>query len=484
MKLHLQLSIASVALVTAQCELLTSTYTGTKGLHELAKMHGKYLGTATDHGALTDKFYVAALQDVKEFGMITPGNAMKWDATEPTQDTFTFAKADEIVALAEEAGAQIRCHTLLWHSQVPNWVQSLSKAEMLSALENHITKVMTHFGDTCYAWDVANEVMGDDAVYRKSFWYNATGTDYISTAFKTANAVKKSLGLKTKLYYNDYNINAINAKSTAVLDMIQKLLIDADIGIDGMGFQSHSSASDTDTIEDLVANMERFSALGLDVAYTELDVKTSSPTPSKEEEEQQVVVYQNTIAACRKVKKCVGVTIWDHCDQYTWLKDSAPLPWHQPSGKGTKLVRKRAYDGIAAGWGTSTASGVSSTSSSSTPEGETESSSAKDESSLDDATLTEDTSDAEAPGDAEALAASGATETTSSFASDDDPVDDEITSDASNSNEVTDTTGASSQSDSVTQELPSLNSTDAADDSGTQTLPTKKVVACTRRLRE
>eukprot|EP00644_Phytophthora_capsici_P006517 jgi/Phyca11/9294/fgenesh1_pm.PHYCAscaffold_36_\ len=346
MKIFTPLTIAGLSLAVANGALLTSTYTGAKGLHELATAQGKYMGTATDNGELTDTYYVAALQNVSEFGMITPGNAMKWDATESTQNTFTYTKADAIVTLADDMGAKVRCHTLLWHQQVPDWVQSLSKTEMLSALENHITEVMTHFGDSCYAWDVANEVMGDDATYRKSFWYNTTGTDYITTAFKTANSVKKSLGLSTKLYYNDYNTDTVNAKSTAVKDMIQTLLLDKDIGIDGVGFQSHSSYSDTSTAEDIVTNLERFTALGLDVAFTELDVKTSSTTPSEDEQEKQVTVYTNVVSACQQVEDCVGVTIWDFDDTYTWLSNSAPLPWYQPNGKGTALVRKRAYDGI------------------------------------------------------------------------------------------------------------------------------------------
>ena len=78
---------------------------------------------------------------------------------------------------------------------------------MLRALENHITKVMTHFNDSCHHWDVANEVMGDNGQMRDTFWYKTTDMEFLTTAFKTANLVKKSLGLKTKLYYNDYNTN-------------------------------------------------------------------------------------------------------------------------------------------------------------------------------------------------------------------------------------------------------------------------------------
>jgi hypothetical protein len=221
---------------------------------------------------------------------------------------------------------------------------------MLSALENHITKVMTYFGDKCYAWDIANEVMGDDAQMRDSFWYKTTGMDFMSTAFNTAAKVKKQLGLKTKLYYNDYNTNTINAKATAVLDMVKKLM-DQGVPIEGVGFQSHFGYADPATAADQVANFERFTALGLDVALTEVDVTASSSSPSPEEQEQQSNVYKNTVAACAQVKKCVGVTIWGYDDNYSWLSTKAPLPWYQPGGKNSEMARKSLYDGIVAGWG-------------------------------------------------------------------------------------------------------------------------------------
>jgi endo-1,4-beta-xylanase len=523
MKVFLPLSIAALAVATANGALLESTYTGTKGLHELATAQGKYMGTATDNGELTDTYYVAALQNISEFGMITPGNSMKWDATEATQNTFTYTKGDAIVSVADEMGAQVRCHTLLWHSQVPDWVQSLSKTEMLSALENHITEVMTHFGDSCYAWDVANEVMGDDATYRKSFWYNTTGTDFITTAFKTANSVKKSLGLSTKLYYNDYNTNTVNAKSTAVMDMIQTLLLDADIGIDGVGFQSHSSYSDTSTTEDLVTNLERFTALGLDVAYTELDVKTSSTSPSEDEQEQQVTVYTNVVAACQQVENCVGVTIWDFDDTYTWLDNAAPLPWYQPSGEGTALVRKRAYDGIAAGWGTASSSASSGTSSTSTTTASTASSAAETavtgstsieadaETSTAASSATETTSSADIATSSSAdeetsTAASSATETTSSTAAETSTAASSATETTSTASSTTgtDTTAAStaSSSDTAASATESSSSTAATSTassgatatsttettstagSSAQTATTGNTGACTRRLRK
>ncbi|KAE9325053.1 hypothetical protein PR003_g16577 [Phytophthora rubi] len=349
--------------VVAGDTVTKSTYSGSSGLQDMAKAAGKYMGTAVDQD-MKDSAALKVLKNSHDFGMLTPGNSMKWDFTEKMQNSFTFDSGDALVSLANEMGAQVRCHTLTWHSQTPRWVQSLSKQEMLSALENHITKVMTHYGDSCYAWDVANEVMGDNAQMRESFWYTTTGMDFLTTAFKTANKVKKSLGLKTKLYYNDYNTNTINAKSTAVLNMVKKLLDDG-IAVDGVGFQSHFTYSDTSSAADQVANLERFTALGLDVALTEVDVTASSSSPSAQEQTQQANVYKNTVAACKQVDKCVGVTIWGYDDNYSWLSTKAPLPWYQPNGANTALVRKSLYDGIVAGWGGSSSSSQKSSSSTS-----------------------------------------------------------------------------------------------------------------------
>ncbi|CAM5241582.1 Beta-xylanase OS=Streptomyces alboniger OX=132473 GN=CP975_02970 PE=3 SV=1 [Streptomyces alboniger] len=54
--------------------------------------------------------------------MITPGNGMKWYATEPQQGVFDWSKGDEIVNLARANHQRVRGHTLVWHSQLPGWL--------------------------------------------------------------------------------------------------------------------------------------------------------------------------------------------------------------------------------------------------------------------------------------------------------------------------------------------------------------------------
>jgi endo-1,4-beta-xylanase len=92
----------------------TSTATGSQAtstakLHTLAKSQGKlYFGSATDNPELTDTTYVAMLSDSTMFGQITPGNSLKWDATEPTQGQFSWTGADQIVDLAKANGQILR----------------------------------------------------------------------------------------------------------------------------------------------------------------------------------------------------------------------------------------------------------------------------------------------------------------------------------------------------------------------------------------
>src|SRR5690606_13541521 len=97
------------------------TSTSDPGLHVLATRKGKYFGTAMDNPALNDQTYLSYINDTKEFGVITVGNSLKWDATEPSRNSFSYDRAEAIVKFAEANGQAVRGHTLVWHSQLPNW---------------------------------------------------------------------------------------------------------------------------------------------------------------------------------------------------------------------------------------------------------------------------------------------------------------------------------------------------------------------------
>ncbi|KAF9446836.1 glycoside hydrolase family 10 protein, partial [Macrolepiota fuliginosa MF-IS2] len=124
----------------------TSTATG--GLNTAAKAAGKlFFGTAVDNGSLNDSPYRAILNDVKEFGQLTPANSMKWDATEASRGTFTFTNGDAIVDVAKANGQLVRGHTTVWHSQLPSWVSNgnFDNSTLISIVQNHVTTVVDHY---------------------------------------------------------------------------------------------------------------------------------------------------------------------------------------------------------------------------------------------------------------------------------------------------------------------------------------------------
>lgn len=95
--------------------------------------------------------------------------------------------------------------------------------------------------------------------------------------------------------------------------------------------------------------MEAFTALGVDVAVTELDVRLYLP-PNATTEAQQVQDYYNTVAACVAVDGCIGITVWDFDDTYSWVPGTFAGQGYadlflQPGGADTPLVKKAAYDG-------------------------------------------------------------------------------------------------------------------------------------------
>src|ERR1700743_2296922 len=269
---------------------------------------GRYFGSDMT-GDLLSQSTVTQLQ-AQQFDMVTPGNEMKWDTTEPSNGTFNFAPGDQIVAYAQANSERLRCHNLVWHSQLPSWVSSLPANQVQAAMETHITTEATHYKGDCYAWDVVNEPFNAEGTPRQDVFFNAMGIGYIADALKTAHAADPN----AKLYLNDYNIEGENAKSNAMFSLAQSLLAQG-VPLSGIGFESHFILGQVPS--DMQANMQRFANLGLDVAVTELDDRITLPATSANLQ-QQATDFSTVVKDCLGVSRCVGVTQWAVGDAASW----------------------------------------------------------------------------------------------------------------------------------------------------------------------
>lgn len=131
------------------------------------------------------------------------------------------------------------------------------------------------------------------------------GPWYIPFAFATAAAADPG----AKLYYNDYNIEYAGAKASAAVAIVEMVQA-AGARIDGVGLQGHFIVGSTPSEASLLAQIDTFAALGLEVAYTELDVRFSSLPPTAAGLAQQAADYGAVTSACLASNACVGITVW------------------------------------------------------------------------------------------------------------------------------------------------------------------------------
>jgi len=244
----------------------------------------------------------------RHFNTLTAENHMKPDALSNGRNastgviSYTWANADRFVNAATASGFHIVGHTLLWHSQIPQWQRNLAVANTretaLPIMKQFITEVMTRYKGKVHTWDVLNEIfpdgLGASANWRNSMrgsgagsdnqganpWYVAIGADFVFEAFLAARHADPA----AILYYNDYNTDNAG-KATMIRDMVRDVnnqyaalpASEKPAGepsgrklIEGIGMQEHHNTNVQASA--IAATIALFRPLGVKLSVSELDV--------------------------------------------------------------------------------------------------------------------------------------------------------------------------------------------------------------------
>lgn len=180
---------------------------------------------------------------------------------------------------------------------------------------------MTHYKGKVYAWDVVNEAIESNGQLRNTIWSKNFGESFIADCFHAARKADPA----AKLYINDFLIEVINPKSTGLYNLVKKLKSQG-VPIDGVGFQGHLGTWGVSN--DFIKNFQRFIDLGLEVAFTEVDIAIQTPADNGKLQ-QQAKDYAQLFSICQSVNKCVGVTVWGWTDKYSWNKAGQPCMWDE-----------------------------------------------------------------------------------------------------------------------------------------------------------
>jgi endo-1,4-beta-xylanase len=162
-------------------------------------------------------------------------------------------------------------HTLVWHSQTPQWVfeddsgKPVDRDTLLKRMHAHISTVVGRYKGRIKGWDVVNEALNEDGTLRDSKWKQIIGDDYILKAYQFAHEADPDL----QLYYNDYSLENKPKRNGAVA-LIQKLQSQG-VKIAAVGMQGHYGMN-WPSGQQIQETISAFAKLGIKVSITELDV--------------------------------------------------------------------------------------------------------------------------------------------------------------------------------------------------------------------
>lgn len=230
------------------------------------------IGVALNTGMVSGANPRAAEIAAKQFSSLTPENDMKWQAVHPERDRYDFKASDAYVEFGQKHRMEVIGHTLVWHSQTPEWVFQggnggpATREVLLQRMRDHIHTVVGRYKGRIKGWDVVNEAISDGPQgLRDSPWRRIIGDDFIDHAFRFAREADPMAGL----YYNDYGLEDRNKRARTI--MMLKGLLERGVPIDAVGMQGHYSLKWPETGE-VEQGIKDFAALGLKVMITELDV--------------------------------------------------------------------------------------------------------------------------------------------------------------------------------------------------------------------
>lgn len=276
--------------------------------------YAKPLGAAVASGPIRDDdAYRRAFAST--FTSMTPENAMKWNALQPSRGDFTWGEAESLVDFARSLGMRVRGHPLVWDQQLPGWVAELPRDEVEEAMTTHVTEVMRRFRGRVAQWDVVNEPFEDDGSWTPNVFERALGPRYVEVALRAARRADPG----AKLFVNEIAAERDGPKRRALLRLAARLQREG--LLDGLGFQNHTTADDFPNGAQLAKLLDRVARLDLDVELTEVDVVLRRGTRA-----QQAEAWGAAARACAKQPRCTGFTAWGVTDRHSWLgADQEPL---------------------------------------------------------------------------------------------------------------------------------------------------------------
>ncbi len=306
-------------------------------LKTLAAAHGVQLGNFAILTHLNDKPYTDLL--TTQFDFTLADNTPNWyfvgGGLRPSANSYDFTKLDQVYAFSKEHNMPVQTHHYIWGDEkwLPDWLKNgnYNKEQLLNLIHDHIMTVGRRYAGVTQEWTVVNEAFTRAAheFDLHDWWADHIGDQsYIDQSFIWARQADPN----AKLILNDFNNESDNDISDAMYTYIKGAKARS-VPIDGIGMQMHIDGGHPPTKNEVIKNMQRFAALGVDVYVTEFDVNMNDVKANPYDKDQiEGNIYYEMMRACIESKVCHSFAILGITDAETWynyigLKDPRPLPF-------------------------------------------------------------------------------------------------------------------------------------------------------------
>jgi len=285
--------------------LLVAVVLPTASFAQLINHPDKFLGNITTRGSVDaggglPKFY-------ELWNQITCENESKWQSVEgSSRGNFNWG-CDNAFKYAKQHNFTYKFHALVWGSQYPTWIESLSYADRNAAIVEWYDAVQEKYPDLPMI-DVVNEAVeghqsGTHYMKEALGGGGKTGYDWLIKAFDMAYERWPN----TILIYNDFNTFQWNTDQ--FIDLVRTLR-DAGAPIDAYGCQSHD-LTDCDFNKFEQSETKLQNALKMPMYSTEYDIGTDN-------DNLQLQRYKEQIPYMWEKPYCAGITLWGYVYGATW----------------------------------------------------------------------------------------------------------------------------------------------------------------------
>ena len=340
-------NILTTVTKVAALALAASTFSFGVGMAENA---AKFVGNITTNGQVRADFGTY-------WNQITAENECKWASIEGTRGNYNFSGCKRAYDWAKQNGAHFKFHALVWGSQYPNWLGSLSVDETKKAITAWFDAVQREFPDLEMI-DVVNEAIRTGQGQYHSGYTNtkiiqALGGDnngdytFVTTAFKMA----RERWPKAILIYNDYN--TVQWNKDQGIQLIQTIKKNG-APVDGYGLQAHDMMSqgggqggtggggtclNINTLKNTV--QEIYDKTQIPLFISEYDIASMDDNIQKQCYEEQISYFMES-------EFVAGITIWGYVFGSTWLKCGSDQEQDKKGCSG--IIRQNGEERAAMKW--------------------------------------------------------------------------------------------------------------------------------------